>query len=206
MPEDTTAEPQAGDATITPQPQAGATTPTEPQAGESQNISLEEAKKLRSEAQNLRKRLKDFEKAEQDAKDAQLSEVERAKKQYSDLQAQHETYKLQAQDRIVRSEVQMQARELGIINPGVAAKLINWAELEYDDDGMPTNAKQLLENLVKNEPYLARSAQVQQSQQEAAQQKSAPAIPTGNPARPTASPNSLPPGKAFTLTDVKWSR
>src|SRR5947209_5684008 len=92
MSEDTTtvAEPQAGEPTA-PQPQAGNTTPTEPQAGESHNtaeqISLDEARKLRSEANNLRKRLKAFEDAEQAARDAQLSEVERVKKLHADAEA-----------------------------------------------------------------------------------------------------------------------
>jgi len=42
-----------------------------------ESISLDEAKKLRSEAQSLRNRLKSFEKSEQERKDAELTEVER---------------------------------------------------------------------------------------------------------------------------------
>src|SRR5258708_5775717 len=61
---ETPAEPQAGEAEPTLQPVAATTTTTEPPAGESheeQSLSLEEARKIRSESANLRKRLKDSE-------------------------------------------------------------------------------------------------------------------------------------------------
>jgi hypothetical protein len=194
------AEPQAGDAT-TPQPQAG-TPSTEPQAGESQTISLEEAKKLRSEAQNLRKRMKAYEDAERQVQEAQLSETERLKKQHSDLQAQHDTYTRQMQERIVRYEVERQATQLGIIDPDAAVRLLDWSELEYDEQGTPTNTEKLLQALIKKRTYLAPSAQ-----QETPARVGAPVIPAMNPGRSTLSaPNSLPPGKHMTLKDVPWSR
>src|SRR5690348_17980877 len=60
------------------------------------------------------KKLADYEKAEQEAKEAQLSEIERIKKQHADLQAQHEAHVRQTQERIVRYEVEAQARRLNI--------------------------------------------------------------------------------------------
>jgi chromosome segregation ATPase len=70
-------------------PQADATpadADATPQAGTDdapavESISLDEAKKLRSEAASLRKRLAAFEKAEADRKSAELSEVERIKQE-----------------------------------------------------------------------------------------------------------------------------
>ncbi len=197
----TSPTPQAGGGTTTPQPLAGATTPPEPLAGEGQSeqFSLEEARKLRSEAANLRKRMKAYEDAEQAAKDAQLSEVERLKKQQGDLQAQHETYVRQAQERIVRYEVERQAAKLGIIDTDAAAKLIDWAELEYDDDGTPKNAEKVLQALLKAKPYLAG----QQQQQAGQGGTGTPAIPAMNPGRSTIQPpTTLPPGQIPRLSDV----
>jgi hypothetical protein len=149
------AQPQAGEAE-NPQPQAGAT--PEPQAGDGQSettISLEEAKKLRSEAANLRKRLKGFEEAETKAKEAQLSEQQKLEKKLADLQAQHDAVARQSQERIVNYEVRLQAAQMGIVDPDAAARLLDWSGIEYDDDGSPQNVSELLKGLLKAKPYLA---------------------------------------------------
>ena len=162
----TPAEPQAGDTGTDPQPQAG-TTSTEPQAGDSHNepISLEEAKKLRSEANSLRQRLRNAEarakefddfKAQQETD--KLSESERWQKQATDLQSKYDSDTSALTERIVRYEVERQAQRLGIIDPDAAAQLIDWDALEYDEDGTPKNADTLLKDLLKNKPYLAGKA------------------------------------------------
>ena len=159
MPEPTTpAEPQAGGAGDDPQPQAG-TTSTEPQAGDSHEpMSLDEAKKLRSEAQALRKREKEalarltaYEQKEKEAQDAQLPELERLKKQVSEADSVHTALV----ERIVQYEVERAAQKLGVIDPDAAARLLDWDALEFDENGMPTNADALLKDLLKSKPYLA---------------------------------------------------
>src|SRR5205823_1574924 len=90
-------EPTSGAApaatSVTPTAQAATITSPEPQAGEGNTeiLSLDEARKLRKENQTLRARQKvlDDEKAASEA--AKLSEVERMTKQYADVQAQNET-------------------------------------------------------------------------------------------------------------------
>lgn len=63
----------------------GTTTETTPAV---ESISLDEAKKLRSEAKSLRDRLRAFEKAEEERKNAELSEVERRDKEIGTLREQ----------------------------------------------------------------------------------------------------------------------
>lgn len=223
-PTPTAGEPQAGDPShVTPQPQAGAnsTLPTTPQAGDSQNndptISLEEAKKLRSEAANLRKRMKAYEDAETAARDAQLSETERLKKQYEDLKSQHDTSVKQAQERLVRYEVEKAAARVGIRDPEIAAKLLDYAELDYEDDGSPKNAVKLLERLVKTYPYLAapkpEPAAPAPSNTPAAStpaqtvpptmQPMNPALPAMNPGRASIlAPNAAQPGTVPAWGDI----
>jgi hypothetical protein len=204
------AEPQAGSTANSLQPQAGARiTPPEPQAGEGQeNISLEEAKKLRSEASNLRKRLKTYEDSEKEtaeakrlAEEAQLSEIERTKKQFSDLQSEYDTFKKQMQDRIVRYEIEAQASKLGIIDPEAASALLNRSTLEYGEDGTPNNAEKLLKDLIKNKPYLApKPVDPPKEEQPAppaqtANQQRPPMTPAMNPGRSAIStPNTAPQG------------
>src|SRR5579875_1764872 len=220
MPEDTTTP--TGEATpavtapTAPQPQAGNTTPAEPQAGEPQSnepISLEEAKKLRSEAQALRKREKDiaaqlkaYQDKEQAERDAQLSEVERAKKQYADLQARHEQEVANYRERLVRYEVERTALSLNIVDPDAAARLIDWSELEFDEDGTPRNARKLLEQLVKAKPYLIKAEPPQQAAPTPAQSAPTPpvpAVPAMNPGRAQITPPSqLPTGRIPSLSEA----
>lgn len=215
MPEETTTTtgetPQAGVTPQAPTTQAVNTTTPQSQADEGQHetISLEEARKLRSEAQNLRKRekdiaaqLKSYQDAEQAAKDAQLNETERLKKQHADLQSKYETEVRQMQERVVRYEVEAQAHRLGIIDPEAAAKLLDWAELEYEDDGTPKNAEELLKKLVKNKPYLKApepatpQAQPETTPAQTANTQRPPAVPAMNPGRgQIASPTQAPPGQ-----------
>lgn len=207
---ETLASPQADEAPTTASTPAPAATNTpEPQAGEGKEttISLEEARKLRSEAANLRKRLKGYEDAEQAARDAQLSEVERSQKQLADLQAKYDAYSKTTQERIVRYEVERAAAKLNIIDPEAAATLLNRAELEFDDDGTPTNATKLLERLIKNKPYLAPPAQApapaSPAQTAEPAKPAAPAIPAMNPGRATIqTPGTASPGRIPRLEDV----
>jgi|SRR5260221_7045160 len=152
----TPSTPQAGSAGDDPQPQVGTTPQTEPQAGDDNNepISQEAARKLRSEANALRKRekealaqLKVYQDKEQQAQDAEKPEIERLKKQVSDAASVHDGLIEQLVDR----EVRLQAAELGVKpeNLKYVAKLI-WDDLEFDQEsGMPTNVEPLLKDLLK---------------------------------------------------------
>jgi len=139
--------------------------------------------------------------AEQAAKDAELGEIERTKKQFSDLQSEYAAFKQQMQDRIVRYEIEAQASKLGIIDPEAASALLNKSSLEFSEDGTPNNAEKLLKDLIKNKPYLAppkqESSQQSQEQQltnpaQTASQQKPPATPAMNPGRTQISPPSAP--------------
>ena len=166
----TSVDPQAGD--TDPQPQAGVPS-TDPQAGESQTndtISLDEAKKLRSEAANLRSRLRSTEAKAKELDDLKakleadkLSETEKLQKQLATLQSEHDNAIRAAQERTINYEVRLQAAQMGIVDPDAAARLLDWSQIEYDDNGAPTNVNDLLKNLLKTKSYLAGKAQVQTS-------------------------------------------
>src|SRR5258708_17206069 len=168
---DTGANPTAGatqaDANASTSAPGGQTTTSEPQAGDEQ-ISLEEAKKLRSEANATRKREKDalaqlkvYQDKEQQAKDAQLPEMERLQKQLTDTQAQLGEKERANQERVIRYEVQLQAAALGVdpLYLDKIARLIDRNEIKTDDEGMPTNVKELLDKLVKEMPALVLQQQ-----------------------------------------------
>lgn len=135
----------------------GQTTTSEPQAGDEQ-ISLDEAKKLRSEAASLRKRMKAFEDAEAKAKEAQMNETERAQKQLADTQAQHSETLRQLQAERNSNALERAGRTLGIADPIALADAVNialaTAELAHDDAGKPTNADEVMKEIIKARPWL----------------------------------------------------
>ena len=115
------------------QPQAGDNSTT--QAAE-EIISLEEARKLRREAQALRKKLEGFEKAEQEKADAQLSEVEKLRKQLAQI--------AQEKAALERATLQRQAAEKIGLPPAFADRLRGETLEDLEKD-----AKAILEALPK---------------------------------------------------------
>jgi hypothetical protein len=190
-------DPQAGK-TEDPQPQAGSNTTPEPQAGDGQEtISLEEARKLRSEASNLRKRLKEFEslntelKTFKEQKEAEkLSDVEKQtlaqkklEQQLAEQQTKNNELLRQLQENRVNNEVFKQASKLNIIDIDAASKLLDSSQIEYDDTGNPTNIDALLKDLVKQRSWLVGKQQSQPM--------------SGGPTNPSRSHSSAPP-------DLSW--
>jgi len=166
--ENKTADPQAGEASDKPQGQEP-TTSTNPQAGEvtKPSKSAEDYERmieqLRKENAGHRTRLKTFEEEEQKRKDAELSERERLEKQLAREQKERADYVARTQDRLVNAEIRSIAAKLGFTDPADAVAMLSRADLEFDDDGTPTNAETLLQALLKAKPYLAGQQQTKQS-------------------------------------------
>ena len=161
------AAPAAAGTHTSPTAQA-ATTGSEP----AETISLEEARKLRSEAKNLRERLRAAEAAEAELKkikDAELSEADRLKQAL----AEKETAQQAALARLRAVQIQMQAQRLGIVDPEAAEKLIDWSQIADSDEARA----QALQELVKARPWLSQSPQPQ-----------APATSAANPPRSGTNP------------------
>lgn len=143
----TQAEPEA-------QPQAG-TSDDKPQAGES--ISLDEAKKLRSEAKNLRTRLAAFEAAEEQRKQASLTEAERLKADREKLDRERQDLTVRERTIAVRDGLAAAAtaEKLGLVaSSATVIRLLDLNSVEFDDSGTPTNLGPLLKQLAKDEPAL----------------------------------------------------
>ena len=204
MPEDNTSGAAPAAASVTTPAQAATITSPDALAadGNTEAISIEAARKLRSEAEAMRKRLKAYEAAEEAAKLAALSETEKLNKQHADLQAKHDKLEQKYKERVISAEVQLAAAELGIVHPEKVARLIDTKELEYEEDGTtPKNAKALVENLLKEMPELTGEKQAPPS----ATQQKAPMIPVGNPGRASIpSPNGMPGGRIPRINDLTW--
>lgn len=160
----------------------GGSTPTpEPLAGDGQEqISLDEARKLRKENQTLRQRQKTIDEAEEAKRVAALSDLDRAHKDKADLEVKYQ----QAQKLLVESEVRYASKDKGIINPDLIAPAI-MSKLEYGDDGKPTNLEKVLDDLIKANPFIVAKADAQPA---TPAQTNTPALPVMNPGRSSIQP------------------
>ena len=212
MPEETTT-PAAPAATPVTTP-ALAANPDPPAGDGTETISLEEARKIRSESTNMRKRLKAYEDAEEEKRIATLSEVERSKAEIAKAEkrtAEAEQRIQHYQQQLVTAQVKLAAQAKGIIDPDMAALAVA-STLEYGEDGMPTNLEKALDMLIKNKPYLApKPAELPEPSAPPAQPVNAQTVPTVpafnvNGRTSIGQPGTLPSGKPMRLEDVKWSR
>lgn len=89
------------------------------------------------------------------AEDANKSELAKAQERAAELEKQLADAAEKQKALMTQSDITAKAAKLGIIDPDAAYKLLNRSELEYGDDGAPTNTETLLVALLKEKPYLA---------------------------------------------------
>src|SRR5690349_13660101 len=114
--------------------------------GDGNTLSAEDARKLRSEARNLRSRLKDAEAERDKLRTAQQSDTERLQEQNSSLSTKNAD--LVRENRNLRAQVV--AGRVGIVDPELAANLIDWDDAD-DDSALEKQFNAIL----KARPYLA---------------------------------------------------
>lgn len=127
------------------------------QAESPDTAALDDLKKVRSEAASLRKRLKDAE--------AKLADLENAGKSESDqiaaklTAAEERATAAESRYRVAvgRAAVTDAATKAGAISPKAVYALIR-DDIDFDDDGEPTNIGDLIAQAKKDEPQLFRAA------------------------------------------------
>lgn len=159
-------DPNATPADADDQPPAGTTSQADTPATDgsdaggdqpTETISLEDAKKLRSEAANLRKRLKAFEEEERKRKDAERTEAERLAAERQEFEAARQAFENERRQARTASAVEAAARRLGFRNPAKAFRLLDEEDLGIEEDGTPSKAEEALKALAAAEPYLVGS-------------------------------------------------
>jgi hypothetical protein len=123
-----------------------------------ESISLDEARKLRREAQSLRKRLADVEADQKKAKDAELSETERLKKQLKEAEDKEKTWAAERRERDARDTVlavltdESDPKKPRAKSPNAARTIFKLVkdELEYDDKGEILNLSSVLHQAKKD--------------------------------------------------------
>ncbi len=127
----------------------------EAQAAEEERFDTEYVRKLRAEAADYRKRLRELEgkvKAEEEAK---MTEQEKLQKRLAELVRQTTEYQQTMQARTLEYEVKLHAAQLGVVDPEAAYRLLDTREIEFGEDGKPANIEKALRALIAAKPYLA---------------------------------------------------
>lgn len=108
---------------------------------EADKEALAAIKKVRNEAKNLRKRLKEAEATIADLSsktDSAIAEERDA------LRKELDEIKDQIQKDKIIGEIENQAMKMSAIEPQAVARLVDTKLVKFDDDGKPTNIKELL--------------------------------------------------------------
>jgi hypothetical protein len=161
MADDTTSAQEATVSGQAPQTNQQESAPAGAQAGqepEPERFDAEYVKRLRAEAAEYRKRLRELEQTVKQHEEAKLSETERLQKRLAELEREQAAWQRERQERTLKYETMLAASRLGIVDPEAAYRLLDLSKVEFDDDGNPTNLDKALQELLKAKPYLAGHA------------------------------------------------
>jgi hypothetical protein len=118
-----------------------------------ETFDAEYVRKLRAEAADYRKRLRDLEGRVKTEEETRLPEHDRLQKRLSEVERQSTEYQQTLKDRTLRYEVMLAANKLGIVDPDAAFKLLDVASLEFDEAGNPREVEKALKaGLKKKQP------------------------------------------------------
>jgi len=124
---------------------------------EQERFDADYVRKLRAEAAEYRRRLREFENRVKAEEEAKMTEQEKLQKRLAELEREKTEYKQLLQARTLEYEVKLQASRLGVVDPDAAYRLLDLKRIEFDDDGKPTNLEKALKELVAQKPYLVAS-------------------------------------------------
>ncbi|NPV85997.1 MAG: hypothetical protein HPY45_08325 [Anaerolineae bacterium] len=127
----------------------------EAQAAEEERFDTEYVRKLRAEAAEYRKRLRELESKVKADEEAKMTEQERLQKRLAELERKEIEYQQSLQARTLEYEVKLHAARLGVVDPEAAYRLLDLKQIEFDEDGKPANLEKVLKELVAKKPYLA---------------------------------------------------
>lgn len=127
---------------------------TQEQEAQGQQFDIEYVRKLRAEAAEYRKKLRELEGKLKADEEAKLSQAEKLQKQLAEKEREKSDLERQYQESNLRYEVMLAASKLGIVDPEAAWRLLDAAEIEYDDQGRPQQVEKALQTLISKKPYL----------------------------------------------------
>lgn len=90
-------------------------------------------------------------------KESQLSETEKLTRRLADLEAAKAQAETRARETLIESAIVSAAARLNFNDPSDAYQLVNKAAIEFDENGKPKNADELVKVLAESRKYLIKS-------------------------------------------------
>lgn len=109
------------------------------------------------EAQTHRAKLREYEKAEEERQKASLSEQERTRVELDEARKALEELQAVQRDTALRAAVAITAQKHNVVDAEAAYKLLDQSKLKFDERGAPTNADEVVAELVKERPWLIQA-------------------------------------------------
>jgi hypothetical protein len=138
----------------TPEPTGNADNPTSSTTPRSVEDLERDLAETRKEAKGYRLQLREYQKSEEERRQASLSESEKIAERAAEAEKRLAAY----QDRLLKSEIKMTAQAAQFAKPEMAFKFIDADAIEYDDNGDPTNLGDLFAALKESEGWLFNAA------------------------------------------------
>lgn len=115
-----------------------------------------DAAEARREAAKYRTDLRTAQGEVEKFRQATMTDEQRRQAEADALRKENETLKEQARTAGLQAAVTEQATALRFHSPRAALAMLDRSQIEYDDNGKPTNLRALLEKVAADEPYLVR--------------------------------------------------
>jgi molecular chaperone GrpE (heat shock protein) len=128
------------------------------QGAEEQQSGIE--RKLSAEAAAYRRKVRELEQKLKQYEEAQLSEQEKLQRRLAELERERAQWERNLQETVLRYEIQLAAQRLGVVDTDAAYKLIDLADVEFDEEGRPTNVETVVRALLQKRPWLAPSSSI----------------------------------------------
>jgi len=136
------------------QPQAAEAATHDAQEADDERFDAAYVRRLRAEAAEYRRKLRELERELKQRDEEKMTETERMRLRLSELEKELTQRELLIREHTLRYETMLRAREMGIVDPDAAYRLLDLAEVEYDESGRPANIERLLRELVRKRPFL----------------------------------------------------
>lgn len=119
--------------------------------------ALQTIRNLQAIEKQSKAQAKELEAAQQRLKaieDKDKSDAEKLASRVAELEAQQTTWQTERQELIVNGAIARLAGQLNLVDAEAASKLLDWSQIEYAEDGQPTNLEAALKALITAKPWL----------------------------------------------------
>ena len=134
----------------------GQTAPAAPSQNRQETFDAAYVASLRQEAASHRTKAAELEAQLKAKNDAELSELDRAKKEALEAKAAAEAAAAEVKVVRLQNAVTSKAVTLGVVDPEAAVRLLDLNQVTYDTAGNPLNIETLLKALLEQKPYLKK--------------------------------------------------